>query len=478
MHLYAECGELGCARKVFDGMRERDVVSWTTMIDGYSRKGLPDEALRVFCSMRETSVRPNEVTMVGVVSACSQLGDLSLGKSVHEYVEEFGVSVSVNLMNALVDMYGKCGCLDSARRVFDGMESKDVFSWTSMMNAYAKCGDLETARKVFDEMPMRNVISWSCMIAGYSQAHRPKEAVDLFHEMIAAGVKPIDATLVSVLSACAQNGCLDLGKWIYAHYIHEKRINLSIKLSNAFIDMYGKCGAIDEAVKLFNEMPEGDVVTWNTMIMTFAIHGYGKEALNTFEKFKNVGMVPNDITFVGVLSACSHIGLVAEGRKHFHDMRMVYSIEPKAEHYACLIDLLGRVGLIEDAYQLVRSMPMEPDEAGWGALLSACKMHGNVELGKCVGDKLLGLDPGDSGTYALLSSIYATRNRWDDVQRVRRLMREKGIKKTPGCSLIEVEGKFHEFFAADQSHILSKDIYSTLRVIYKHLRWEGFVSGL
>lgn len=471
MHLYVQCCELGFARKVFDEMSERDVVSWTTIIDGYSQSGSPNEAVKMFCLMRIANVRPNEVTMVSVISTCSQLGVLNLGKSIHECLEKYGVNVSVNVMNALVDMYGKCGCLNSARKVFDEIEIKDVFSWTSMMNAYAKCGELELARKVFDEMPERNAISWSCMIAGYSQANRPKEAIDLFHEMIGTNVKPIDATLVSVLSACSQNGCLDLGRWIYTHYIHEKKIKLSVKLSNAFIDMYGKCGDIVEANKFFNEMPERDVVSWNTMIMTLAIHGYGKEALNIFNQFKNVGMVPNEITFVGVLSACSHIGLVVEGQKHFEDMRMVYGIEPKVEHYACLIDLLGRVGLLKDAYELLRSMPMEPDEAGWGALLNGCRMHGNLELGKCAGDKLLGLDPGDSGTYALMSSIYATRNRWDDVKRVRMLMRDRGIRKTPGCSSIEVEGKFHEFFAADQAHLLCKDIYSILSVIYKHLKW-------
>lgn len=475
MHLYGKCGEMSCALKVFDGMCERDVVSWTTVIDGYSTVGGPDEALRMFYLMWGAGVRPNEVTMVSLVSACSQLGILSLGKSVHKYVEKSGVSVSVNLTNSLVDMYGKCGCLVAARKVFDGMEGRDAFSWTSMMNAYAKCGHLELAKEVFDEMPVRNAISWSCMISGYSQANQPKEALRMFREMIAAGVEPIDATLVSVLSACAQNGCLELGRWIYTHYIHKKRMKLTVKMANAFIDMYGKCGAIEEAVKLFHDMSERDLVSWNTMIMAFAIHGYGKRALSIFEQFKNTGMVPNDITFVGVLSACSHIGLVAEGRKHFEDMKTLYGIEPKAKHYACLIDLLGRVGLLEDAYELARSMPMKPDEAAWGALLNACKMHGNIELGTYAGEKLLVLDPGDSGTYALLSNIYATRNRWNDVKRVKSLMRERGVRKTPGCSSIEVEGKFHEFFAAGQSHFLSKDIYVTLSVLCMHLRWEGHV---
>ncbi|XP_008791830.2 pentatricopeptide repeat-containing protein At2g22410, mitochondrial-like [Phoenix dactylifera] len=474
-HFYVKNGLLESARKVFDELCQRDVVSWTTMIDGYSQKGLPDEALRLFYRMLLMSIQPNEVTMITVLSAISQLGHLRLGKLVHEYIRKSDLNVTINLMNALVDMYGKCDCVDSAREVFDSMGIKDVFSWTSMVNAYAKCGDLQLARKFFDSMPERNAVSWSSMIAAYAQSNHAKEALDLFHEMIAMRVKPIDATLVSVLSACAQSGCLDLGRWIYDHFINGKIIKLRMNLANAFIDMYAKCGDIKAAARLFNEMPERDIVSWNAMIMAYAVHGYGKEALILFEHLKSKGMVPDDITFVGVLSACSHAGLVVEGQRHFKDMKSIFGLEPKSVHYACQIDLLGKVGLLEDAYELARSTPMEPDEAGWGALLNACRMHGNVELGKYAGDKLLGLDPGDSGIYVLLSSMYATRNKWDDVKKVRRMMRDRGVKKTPGCSSIEVDGKFHEFFVADISHVRSKDIYLTLDNIYLQLRIEGYV---
>nr|XP_029118441.1 pentatricopeptide repeat-containing protein At2g22410, mitochondrial-like [Elaeis guineensis] len=475
MHFYVKNGLLDSARKVFVESCQRDVVSWTTMIDGYSQKGLPDEALRLFYRMLLMNIQPNEVTMITVLSAISQLGHLRLGKLVHEFIWKSEMNVTVNLMNALVDVYGKCGCVDSAREVFDSMGIKDVFSWTSMVNAYAKCGDLQLARQFFESMPERNAVSWSSMIAAYAQANQAKEALELFHEMLGMCVKPIDATLVSVLSACAQSGCLDLGRWIYDHFIDRKIIKLSMNLANAFIGMYAKCGDIKAAARLFHEMPERDIVSWNAMIMAYAVHGYGNEALTLFEQLKSEGMVPDDITFVGVLSACSHAGLVVEGLRHFKDMRSIFGIEPKSVHYACQIDLLGKVGLLEDAYELVRSMPVEPDEAAWGALLNACRIHGKVELGKYAGDKLLGLDPGDSGIYVLLSSMYATRNKWDDVKKVRRMMRDRGVKKTPGCSSIEVDGKFHEFFVADTSHVLSKDIYMTLDNIYLQLRIEGYV---
>nr|CAD1819955.1 unnamed protein product [Ananas comosus var. bracteatus] len=468
-HFYAKNGILADAEKVFDEMRERDVVSWTTMIDAYTQNGHPDEALRLFYRMLLANIEPNEVTLITVLSAISQLGILTLAKLVHSYIETCDIDASINLMNALVDAYGKFGCIHYAREVFDAMGVKDVFSWTSMLNAYGKCGNLKLAMQMFESMPERNAVSWSSMIAAYSQANRPKEALDLFDEMIAKSVEPLDATLVSVLSACSQLGRLGLGRWIYEYYINGEKIKLSSKLANAFIDMYAKCGDVEAAARLFGEMLERDIVTWNSMIMAYATHDYFKESLVLFEKMTGSGIIPDDITFVGVLSACSHGGLVSEGQKHFKDMKLVYNLAPKAEHCACMIDLLGKVGLLQEAFEMIKSMLREPDEAGWGAFLNACRMHGNVELGKWAGNKLLELDPGDSGIYVLLSQLYATKNRWDDVKKVRMMMREKGVKKTPGCSSMEVNGKFHEFFVADTSHVRSEEIYTTLRNIYLHL---------
>ncbi|XP_077210055.1 pentatricopeptide repeat-containing protein At2g22410, mitochondrial-like [Tasmannia lanceolata] len=477
MHFYAKNGLLVSARHVFDRSSGRDVVSWTTLIDGYGQNNLPDEALRLFNLMVLRNVELNEVTMITVLSACSQMGVLSIGRSIHNYIEKKNVNLSVNLLNALVDMYSKCGCLDIAREVFDKMEHKDVFSWTSMINGYAKFGDLKLARQLFDEMPERNVVSWNAMIAGYSQTNQPNEALGLFHEMRIEHVRPTEGTLVSVLSACAQSGCFDLGRWIYHYFIDKKRVELSVILANAFIDMYAKCGSIDTASTLFCEMPGRDLVSWNSMIAAYAVHGYGEKALMLFEQMKSEGFSPDDITFVGVLSACSHGGLVVEGREHFQNMSRIFGIEPKVEHYACMIDLLGRVGLLEEAYELIRSMPMEPDEAGWGAILNACRLHGNVGLGKLAGDKLVELDPRDSGIYVLLSNMYATRNRWEDVKMVRRTMRAKGVKKTPGCSSIEVDGTFHEFLVADKSHPQSKEIYSMLDEVSFQLKLEGYVPN-
>ncbi|CAL5436214.1 unnamed protein product [Camellia sinensis] len=462
IHFYANDECLIYARQVFNESPERDVVSWTTMIDGYAQKNECDEALKLFDLMLESDVEPNEVTMITVLSACSKKGDIGLGKSIHEYVKMTNVNCTLTLINVLVDMYVKCGCLATAREIFDKMETKDVFSWTSMINGYAKNGELDLARKCFDEMPKRNIVSWNAMIAGYSQNNRPKEALELFHDMEKGGLVPIESTLVCVLSACAQSGCLDLGQQIHHYYIGQKRIKLSVILANAFMDMYAKCGNIDAAAELFNEMQERDLVSWNSMIVGCASHGHAEKALILFEQMQNMGFKPDDITFVGILSACSHGGFVAQGREYFQKMERAFGMKPKVEHYACMIDLLGRIGLLEEAHALITKMPMEPDEAVWGALLNACRMHGNVELGKLAADKLLHLNPNDSGIYILLASVCANKQRWVDVRLVRSMMRERGVKKTPGRSSIEVEGVVHEFLAADESHPQSKTIYEVL----------------
>lgn len=303
------------------------------------------------------------------------------------------------------------------------------------------------------------------MIACYSQNNRPREALEIFHEMEMERLFPIESTLVCALSACSQLSCLNLGMRIHDYYIKQKHIFLSLILANALIDMYAKCGNIDAAANIFTQMLEKDLVTWNSMIVGYASHGRAKEALVLFEQMKDIGVKPDDITFVGVLSACAHSGLVNEGWEYFRSME-VHGLKPRVEHYACLIDLLSRVGCLEEAYELLKKMPMKPDAAVWGAMLNGCKMHGNLELGKLAADKLVLLDPKDSGIYTLLASLCAKERKWTDVRMVRSMMREKGTRKNPGCSLIEMEGKFHEFLAADETHPQFEAIYKMLDEIF------------
>ncbi|KAL8498541.1 hypothetical protein ACS0TY_021755 [Phlomoides rotata] len=460
IHFYCESGKIRCANRVFYDSEIRDVVSWTSIIDGNVKNEMVDDALKLFDEMLESRVEPNDVTMVAVLSACAQKGDLRLGERILGFAERIGVGFSLNTMNAMLDMYVKCGGLEKAREIFEKMGVKDIFSWTSMINGHAKNRDVEFARKLFDEMPVRNVVSWNAMIGGYSQNNRPKEALELFHEMEREGFVPMESTLASVLSACAQSGYMDIGQRIHDYYIKQKRIPLTVILGNAFIDMYAKCGNIDMARGIFDNMKK-DLVSYNSMIVAYASHGDADKALSLFERILDSGFKPDAITFVGLLSACAHGGLVQKGWDCFRDMES-FGLTPAMEHYACMVDLLGRVGLLEEACGLIKSMPMEPDEAIWGALLNGCRMHSNVELGKLAAEKLIVLDPKDSGTYVLLASLCANKRKWGDVRLARSLMREKGVKKTPGSSLIEVEGEFHEFLVGDESHPNSKAIYKVL----------------
>ena len=478
IHFYAERGLLKNARQVFDESSEKDVVTWTTMIDGYAAHECSEEAMEVFKLMLLGDVEPNEVTLIAVVSACTEMGDIEMGKRVHGKVEEKNMRCSLSLHNALLDMYVKCGSLVDARELFDRMVIKDVYSWTSMVNGYAKCGDLESARRFFDQTPRKNVVCWSAMIAGYSQNNKPKESLKLFHEMMEGGVVPIEHTLVSVLSACGQLTCLNLGNWIHQHFVVGKRIPLSVTLANAIVDMYAKCGSIDAAAEVFSTMPERNLISWNSMIAGYAANGRAKQAINVFDQMRNMGFEPNNITFVSLLTACSHGGLISEGREYFDNMERKYGVKPERGHYACMVDLLGRTGLLEEAYKLIANMPMQPCEAAWGALLNACRLHGNVELARLSARNLLRLDPEDSGIYVLLANTCANDRKWSDVRRVRSLMKDKGVKKIPGHSLIEIDGGFVEFLVADESHPQSEEIYKVLEEILLLSKLEDYSYDL
>lgn len=461
IHFYYERGDLISANKTFDDSEVKDVVSWTSMIAGNVKNGMVDDALKVFDEMCERGVDPNEITMVAIFSACARKGDLRLGERVREMAEARGVHFSMNMMNSMLDMYGKCGALKKAMEVFEKMELKDMFSWTSLINGHAKNGEVELAQQLFDNMPKRNAVSWSAMIGGYSQNNRPKKALELFYEMEKEGLHPMEGTLVSVLSACAQSGCMDAGQRIHDYYIKEKRVSLTVILGNAVIDMYAKCGSIDSAREMFNAMVEKDLVSYNSMISAYASHGDADKAIDLFEQMKSLGLKADDITFVGILSACAHGGLVEKGWGYFSEMES-FRLTPAMAHYACMVDLFGRVGLLREAFDLIRSMAMEPDEAIWGALLNGCRMHANVELGKLAAEKLMVIDPEDSGTYMLLAGLCADKRRWSDVRMARSMMRDRGVKKTPGWSAIEVEGEFHEFFVEDGLHPESEAIYRVL----------------
>ena len=341
-----------------------------------------------------------------------------------------------------------------------------------MVHGYVTSARINEARDLFDEMPQRNAVSWSAMITGYVQADMFREALSLFSEMQRSGMRPNHAGVVGALTACAFLGALHQGRWIHA-YVDRNGMKLDRILGTALVDMYAKCGCIGIAWKLFREMPDRDVFAYTAMISGFSNHGLSEKAIELFRKMEDDGVKPNEITFICVLTSCSRIGTVAEGKKIFNSMSQVYGIEPGVEHYGCLIDLLGRAGLLAEAAAMVKEMPMEPDTFVLGALLNACRVHGYVELARETVERLekLGLD--HSGVYVQLSNLYASANRWHHVAEVRKEMESKGVRKVPGCSMIEVDGVACEFVAGNGARLLNEEIISMLKMLDAQLRLSG-----
>lgn len=441
VHFYGVCGDFGGASRVFDEMFVRDVVSWSGLISGFVRGGLFEEAIALFLRM---DVEPNAATFVTVLAASGRIGCLSVGRATHGLILKRPMGTPLAVGNALMDMY-------------------------------AKCERLIEAKQIFDELPERDIVSWTCLISGLVQCKRPKESLALFWNMQNSGIEPDEIILTSVLTACASLGALNYGRWVH-EYIDRRGIKWDIHIGTSMIDMYAKCGNIKMALQVFNDLPCRNVLTWNALLGGLATHGLGHEALKQFETMMRSRTKPSEVTFLVILSACCHSGLVDEGRWHFHQMiSEPYNLSPRLEHYGCMVDLLCRAGLLDEALELMSTMPMPPDVRIWGALLSACRATGNVELSGEIQERLLDLEPQDSGVYVLLSNIYATNRKWADVTRVRWLMKEKGIHKAPGSSILEVNGKPHEFLVGDTRHPQIEDIRMLLNLLDNQVRQDGYL---
>lgn len=425
--------------------------------------------------MEGAGIRPNDVTMVSVLSACGMKGDLEFGRRLHSYIERNGdITQCLILNNAILDMYVKCGGLVDAKVLFDRMIDRDSISWTTMLVGYAKSGEFDAARRLFDGMPSHDIASWNALISGYEQNGKPKDALALFNELEYADAKPDQVTLVAALSACSQLGALEAGCWIH-DLIKKNNFQLNFHLTTSLIDMYSKCGELEKAVQVFESVDQRDVFVWSAMIAGFAMYGRGKDALDLFLQMQEAQVMPNGVTFTNVLCACSHAGLVEEGKFYFSQMLPVYGIAPDVEHYGCMVDILGRAGLLDEARGLIESMPMSPPASAWGALLGACVVNKNVELGEHACRHLLELEPRNDGAYVLLSNLYARSGKWDHVARLRNLMKDRGLKKEPGCSSIEVRGVLHEFLVGDVSHPQSESIFQKLDEIMERLKDFGYV---
>lgn len=475
INVYAVFGFVQCARQLFDEMSNRTLVSWNSMIGGYSRNGLCKEAFLLFREMRESGFPPDQFTLAHLFSICSRRYRLDIGKCVHHYVEITGIEVDQILRNALLDMYAKCGDLLFAQTIFDRMIDKNIVSLTSMISAYSNHGLLCHAREIFDQIPEKNVISWNSMISCYVQEGRCKKALLLFQQMCETTTMPDEATLVSVLSACSQIGDLAMGEKTH-YYICRHNIMITVTLLNALIDMYAKCGALETAMDFFFEFKDKNLVSWNVIIQALALHGHGLHALKLFNMMHTTGIWPDKITFMGLLSACSHSGLVDMGRYLFERMSSIYGIFPEIEHYACMVDLLGRGGMLQEAIKLIGGMPMKPDVVVWGALLGACRTYGNVDIANQILKQVLQLETCSSGLYVLLSNIYFEAKKWKEAKNVRKLMSGHGIIKCKAVSFIEIDGCNIEFMVDDKRHE-TNGLYPLLDQLTDHLKSVGYFSN-
>ncbi|XP_027362662.1 pentatricopeptide repeat-containing protein At2g22410, mitochondrial-like [Abrus precatorius] len=473
--VYVACRLISSARQVFDDISDRTLVSWNSMIAGYSKLGCCNEAVLLFREMQHLRVEPDVFTLVSLLSVSSKLGNLDFGRFLHLYIVITGIEIDSIVTNALIDMYAKCGHLQYAKSIFYRMHDKNVVSWTCMVNAYANHGLIDNALEIFNQMTMKNVVSWNSIIWCHVQEGRCMEAVELFFRMCNSHVMPDNVTLVSILTCCSHMGDLALGKQAHC-YICDNNITMSVTLCNSLIDMYAKCGALQTAIDIFFEMPEKNIVSWNIIIRALALHGFGEKAIEMFEKMQASGLYPDEITFTGLLTACSHSGLVDMGRYYFDMMNYTFWISPDIAHYACMVDLLGRGGFLGEAMTLIQKMPIKPDVVVWGALLGACRIYGNLEIAKQIMKQLLELGRYDSGLYVLLSNMYSESQRWDDMKKIRKIMDDSGIKKCRAISFIEIDGCCHQFMVDDKRHGASNSLYSMLDQLMDHLKFVGYSS--
>ncbi|CAO2169197.1 unnamed protein product [Urochloa humidicola] len=357
---------------------------------------------------------------------------------------------------------------------------RDALLSTSLMRCYANGGDGNGARRLFDEMQVRDTVSWNVLITCYMKNRRTKDALKLFEEMRGreGEAEPDDVTCILLLQACTSLGALDFGERVWA-YAEERGYGGELKVRNSLIAMYSRCGCVEKAYRMFCETPRKSVVSWSAMISGLAANGFGKDAISAFEEMIRSGVAPDEQTFTGVLSACSHSGLVDEGFRFFDMMRCEYQLKPNVRHYGCIVDLMGRAGLLDEAYELVtKEMRVAPDATIWRTLLGACRIHGHVDLGERVISHLIELKAQKAGDYVLLLNTYAAVGDWEKVGEVRKLMQEKGIQTTPGCTTVEHNSEIHEFIADDDTHPRKVEIYKKLDEINRHLRIAGYVPNV
>ncbi|KAK2973874.1 hypothetical protein RJ640_013928 [Escallonia rubra] len=431
------------ARKVFEMMPDRDVVSWNTVIAGNAQNGMYEEALMVVKEMGDANVKPDAFTLSTILPIFAEYVDVLKGKEIHGHAIRHGLDA-------------------------------DVFIGSSLIDMYANCTRVEDLQRVFCLLPRQDAVSWNSAIAGCVQNGWFDEGLKLFRQMLMAKIKPKSISFSSIMPACAHLTTLHLGKQLHGCIIRGG-FDENVFIASSLVDMYAKCGNIRAARWIFNRMKQHDMVSWTAMIMGCALHGHAHDAISLFEQMKMEGIRPNYVSFIAVLTACSHAGMVDASWKIFNSMVQEYGIAPGLEHYAAMADLLGRAGQLKEAYEFISGMQIEHKASVWSALLAACRIHKNVDLAEKVAKKMIALDPEGIGAYVLLSNTYAAARRWSDAAKLRSAMRRKGLRKKPACSWIEAGNKLHAFTSGDKSHPYYSRIMKALDDLLKKMEQEGYV---
>nr|DAD29180.1 TPA_asm: hypothetical protein HUJ06_030648 [Nelumbo nucifera] len=440
---FIQNGDLETAWKLFEEMPERNLATWNAMVTGLAQFEFSKEALGLLSQMHEIGFRLDEFTLGSILRGCAGLKALIPGKQIHCYIMKSGFDGNLVVVSSLAHMYMKCGFIEEGERVIKGM-------------------------------PVHNVVACNTLIAGRAQNGCSEEAVGQYNLMKIAGFRPDKITFVSVISSCSELATLGQGQQIHAEVIKSGAAS-AVSVVSSLISMYSRCGCLEDSIRAFLECEDADVVLWSSMIAAYGLHGQGQEAIKLFEWMESEGLEPNDVTFLSLLYACSHSGLKERGTKFFELMVDKYKVNPRLEHYTCMVDLLGRSGCLEEAEALIQSMPIKPDAIIWKTLLSACKIHKNAKMARKVAEEVLRLDPQDSAPYVLLSNIHASAKRWGDVSDVRKAMRDMKVKKEPGISWLEVKNQVHQFCMGDQSHPKWMEIDGYLKELTLEIKERGYV---
>uniref|UniRef100_A0ACD5V7X3 Uncharacterized protein n=1 Tax=Avena sativa TaxID=4498 RepID=A0ACD5V7X3_AVESA len=514
--MYSKCDVTEDASILFAELPEKDVVTWTSLIGAYCRRGLAGDAMELFHEMEESGLQPDEVLVSCILSGLGNGGNVRRGKAFHGVIMRRNLGDSVLVANALISMYAKLELLDIAGTVFGMLHRRDAESWSLMIVGYCKagidakcldlyremqcndhdefvcdvnslvstisscsrlgklrlgqsahcysirrlldgnsvanaligmygrCGKFDLACKIFGVARLRrDVVTWNALISSYSHLGHSNDALSLYDQMLNEGIKPNSATLITAISACADLAALEHGELIHS-YVKDMGLESDVSISTSLVDMYTKCGQLRIARGIFDSMLQQDVVTWNVMISGYGMHGEAKQALELFNEMEGGRIKPNSVTFLAILSACCHAGLVDEGRKLFTRMGG-YRLEPNLKHYACMVDLLGKTGHLQEAEDMILAMPIEPDGGVWGTLLSACKMHDNFEMGLRVAKKAFASDPGNDGYYILMSNTYGSAEKWVEIEKLRDKMKNHGMEKGVGWSAVDVWGRVNNY---------------------------------